>query len=72
MSGIPGMGQGWQPALKNRMIMIPLPENTAAGAASGDSCGVKGCCRYSGGHAGRFLYIPSHTGGEEMIKLYQG
>ncbi len=45
MSGIPGMGQRWQAVLKIRVIMIPLPENTAAGAASGDSCGVKGCCR---------------------------
>ncbi len=45
MSGIPGMGQRWQAALKIRVIMIPLPENTAAGTASGDSCGVKGCCR---------------------------
>ena len=45
MSGIPGMGQRWQSALKIRVIMIPLPENTVAGAASGDSCGVKGCCR---------------------------
>jgi len=45
MSGIPGMGQRWQAVLKIRVTMIPLPENTAAGAASGDSCGVKGCCR---------------------------
>ena len=37
MSGIPGMGQRWQAALKIRVIMIPLPENTAAGAASGVS-----------------------------------
>lgn len=35
MSGIPGMGQRWQAALKIWMIMIPLPGNTAAGAASG-------------------------------------
>ena len=64
MSGIPNMGQHWQPVLKIRVIMIPLPENTAAGAASGDSCGGKGCCRvfrrpcravftYSGPHRGR-------------------
>ena len=45
MSGISDMGQRWQAALKIRVIMIPLPENTVAGAASGDSCGVKGCCR---------------------------
>ena len=45
MSGIPGMGQRWQAVLKIRVIMIPLPENTAAGAASGVCCGVKGCYR---------------------------
>lgn len=67
MSGIPGMGQRWQAVLKIRVIMIPLPENTAAGAASGDSCGVKGCCRvfrqpcravltYSVPHRGRENY----------------
>ena len=39
------MGQYWQSALKIRVIMIPLPENTAAGAASGDSCGEKGGCK---------------------------
>ena len=67
MSGIPGMGQSWQSALKLRVIMIPLPEKLAAGAASGDSCGVKGCysvfrqpCRavftYSVPHRGRENY----------------
>lgn len=65
MSGIPGMGQRWQAALKIRVIMIPLPENTAAGAASGVCCSVKGCCRVSGSHAGRSLHIPSRTGGEK-------
>lgn len=66
MSGIPGMGQGWQPVLKNRMIMIPLPENTAAGAASGVCYSGIGCCKVSGSLAGRLLHIPAHTGGEEM------
>ena len=69
MSGIPGMGQRWQAALKIRVIMIPLPENTAAGAASGICCSGKGCCRVSGGYAGRSLHIPSHTGGEK-IKIH--
>ncbi len=53
MSGISGMGQNWQAVLKIRMIMIPLPENTAAGAASGVCCSGKGNCRVSGSHAGR-------------------
>ncbi len=66
MSGIPGMGQCWQSALKIRMIMIPLPENTAAGAASGVCCSGEGCCRASGSLAGRSRHIPSHTGGEKM------
>lgn len=66
MSGIPGMGQRWQSALKIRMIMIPLPENTAAGAASGVCYSRKGSCRVSGSHAGRSLHIPSRTGGEKM------
>lgn len=48
MSGIPGMGQHWQAALKRRMIMIPLPENPAAGVASGVCCSVEGCYRASG------------------------
>ncbi len=48
MSGIPGMGQRWQAALKIRVIMIPLPENTAAGAASGVCYSGKGCCKVSG------------------------
>lgn len=69
MSGIPGMGQRWQAVLKIRVIMIPLPENTAAGAASGVCCDMKGCCRVSGGYAGRSLHIPSHTGGEK-IKIH--
>ncbi|MDE7445235.1 MAG: hypothetical protein K2N15_05945 [Lachnospiraceae bacterium] len=72
MSGIPGMGQRWQSALKNRVVMIPLPENTAAGAASGVCCSGKGCCRVSGSHAGRSLHIPSHTGGEKIINPWQG
>ena len=66
MSGISGMGQRWQSVLKIRVIMIPLPENTAAGVASGVCCSRKGCCRVSGSHAGRSLHIPSHTGGEKM------
>ncbi len=69
MSGIPGMGQRWQAALKIRVIMIPLPENTAAGAASGVCCSRKGSCKVSGSHAGRSLHIPSHTGGEK-IKIH--
>lgn len=48
MSGIPGMGQWWQVALKIRMIMIPLPENTAAGVASGVCYSGKGSCKVSG------------------------
>lgn len=44
MSGIPGMGQRWQAALKYQVIMIPLPETTAAGAASGVCRSVEGCC----------------------------
>ncbi len=48
MSGIPGMGQRRQSALKNRVIMIPLPKNTAAGAASGVCYSGKGCCKVSG------------------------
>ena len=69
MSGIPGMGQLWQAALKIRVIMIPLPENTAAGVASGVCCDMKGCCRVSGGYAGRSLHSPSHTG-REKIKIH--
>ena len=72
MSGIPGMGQRWQAALKIRVTMIPLPENTAAGAASGVCCSGKGCCRVSGSHAGRSLHIPSHTGGRENYKSMAG
>ena len=62
MSGIPGMGQRWQSALKIRVIMIPQPENTAAGAASGVCYSGKGCCKVSGSHAGRSLHIPSPPG----------
>ena len=47
-SGIPGMGQRWQAVLKYRMIMIPLPETTAAGAAFGVCRSVEGCCGASG------------------------
>lgn len=65
MSGIPGMGQRWQAALKIRVIMIPLPENTAAGVASGDSCGVKGCCRvFRQPCRAVFTYSVSHRGRE--------
>ena len=53
MSGIPDMGQRWQSALKIGMIMIPLPENLAAGAASGVCCSGEGSCRVLGGHAVR-------------------
>ncbi len=48
MSGIPGVGQRWQAALKIRVTMIPLPENTVAGAASGVCCSVEGNCWASG------------------------
>lgn len=53
MSGIPGTGQRRQAALKIRVIMIPLPENTAAGAASGVCYSGNGCCKVSGSLAGR-------------------
>ena len=72
MSGIPGMRQHWRSDLKIWVTMIPMLVNTAAGAASGDSCGVKGCCRVSGGHAGRSLHIPAHTGGEEIKNYIKG
>ena len=72
MSGIPGMGQSWQSVLKSRVIMIPLPENTAAGAASGVCRSMEGSCGASGSHAGRSLHIPSHTGGEKIINPWQG
>ena len=62
MSGIPSMGQRWQAVLKNWMIMIPLPEKLAAGAASGVCCSGKGCCRVLGGYAGWCLHIPSAPG----------
>lgn len=65
MSGIPGMGQRWQAALKIRMIMIPLPGNTAAGAASGVCYSGKGCCKVSGSRQ-TVLHIPAHAGGEKM------
>lgn len=48
MSGLPGMGQRWRAAMKYRVIMIPLPETTAAGAASGVCRSVEGCCGASG------------------------
>ena len=69
MSGILGMGQRWQAALKIRVIIIPLPENTAAGVASGVCRSVEGSCGASGSFAGRSLHIPSHTGGEK-IKIH--
>lgn len=72
MSGIPGMGQRWQAVLKIRVIMIPLPENTAAEAASGDSCGVKGGCRVFRQPCRAVLHIPACTGGEKIIKPWQG
>ena len=72
MSGIPGMGQRWQAALKIRVIMIPLPENTAAGVASGVCRSMEGSCGASGSLAGRSLHIPSHTGGEKIINPRQG
>ncbi|NBJ93375.1 hypothetical protein [Parablautia muri] len=58
--------------LEIRVIMIPLPENTAAGAASGDSCGVKGGCRVFRQPCRAVLHIPSHTGGEKMKKHGRG
>ena len=72
MSGIPGMGQSWQSALKIRVIMIPLPEKLAAGAASGACRSMEGSCGASGSLAGRSLHIPSHTGGEKIINPWQG
>lgn len=66
MSGIPGMGQGWQSALKIRVIMIPLPEKLAAGAASGVCRSMEGSCGASGSLAGRSLHIPSHTGERKL------
>ena len=72
MSGISGMGQRWQSALKIRVTMIPLPENTAAGAASGVCRSMEGSCGASGSLAGRSLHIPSHTGGEKIINPWQG
>ena len=52
--------------------MIPLPENTAAGAASGVCRSMEGSCGASGSLAGRSLHIPSHTGGEKIINPWQG
>ena len=72
MSGIPGMGQRWQSVLKIRVIMIPQPENTAAGAASGVCRSMEGSCGASGSHAGRSLHIPSRTGGRENNKSMAG
>lgn len=66
MSGIPGMGQRWRSALKIWVIMIPLSDNPAAGAASGVCCSGIGGCKVSGSLAGRSKHIPSHTGGEKM------
>ena len=57
MSGILGMGQQWQDALKIRMIMIPLPENTAAGVASGVCYSGKGSCKVSGGQPDGPTYL---------------
>ena len=71
MSGIPGMGQWWQAVLKHRMIMIPLSENTAAGAASGVCCSRKECCRVSGSRPDD----PAYSGprrGRENEKPWQG
>ena len=66
-SGIPGMGQYWQSALKIRVIMIPLPKNTAAGAASGVCCSGKGCCKVSGSHCRAVLaYSGLHRGRENQ------
>lgn len=72
MSGIPGMGQRWQAALKLRVIMIPLPENTAAGAASGVCCSVKGSCKVSGSFAGQSYIFRPTSGGEEMKNHARG
>ena len=68
MSGIPSMGQRWQAVLKNWMIMIPLPENTAAGAASGVCRSMEGSCGVSGSHAGRSLHIMP-TPGERKQRM---
>ena len=65
-SGIPGMGQYWQPVLKFRVIMIPLPENTAAGAASGVCYSGKGCCKVSGSHVRRSCIFRPHRGRENQ------
>lgn len=62
MSGIPGMGQRRQAALKIRVIMIPLPENTAAGAASGVCYSGKGSCKVSGSLAGRSCIFRPYRG----------
>ncbi len=70
MSGIPGMGQRWQAALKIRVIMIPLPETTAAGVASGVCCSVEGCCRASGSQPDGLAYSGLHRG-RENEKLWQ-
>lgn len=59
------MGQRWQPALKHRMIMIPLPEIKATGAASGVCCSGKGCCRASGSQPDGPTYS-DHTEVEEL------
>ena len=62
MSGIPSMGQRWQAALKIRMIMIPLPENTAAGVASGVCYSGKGNCKVSGSQPDGSTYLNSYYG----------
>lgn len=66
------MWQWWHSALKIRVIMIPLPENTAAGVASGDSCGVKGCCKVFRQLCRAVLHIPAYIGGEEMKNHARG
>ncbi len=62
MSGISGMGQRWQAALKIWVIMIPLPENMAAGAASGVCYSGKGCCKVSGSRLGGPAYSGPRRG----------
>ncbi len=64
MSGIPGMGQRWQAALKIQVIMILLPEKTAAGAASGVCYSGKGCCKVSGSRPDGPTYSGPHRGRE--------
>ncbi len=62
------MGQRWQAVLKIRMIMIPLPENMAAGAVSGVCYSGKGCCKVSGSRPdGPYIFRP--TPGERKGKF---